>query len=171
MDAMRMLVLALGIALIVTGCGDTATVGTSATPDEQAISPAPQETVAETTMPSPETEPEPCVAESHDRYQGRALVSVTEPCAGDTVTSPLSVVGEANVFEATVSMRIRDENGDEIATAFTTAECGTGCWGAFLGKIKFEVDNEQEGTLEVFESSAEDGSDIHKVSIPVTLVP
>lgn len=169
MDAMRMLVLALGIALTLTGCGDTATVGTSATPDEQATSPAPEETVVETTMPS--TEPDPCIAESDDRHQGRALVSVTEPCAGDRVTSPLSVVGEANVFEATVSMRILGENGDEIATAFTTAECGTGCWGDFLGKIKFEVDNEQQGTLEVFESSAEDGSDIHKVSIPVTLVP
>lgn len=171
MDAMRMLVLALGVALALIGCGDGATVGTTATPDDQATSPAPQATVAETTMPSPEPEPEPCVADSDDRYQGRALVSVTEPCAGDAVTSPLSVAGEANVFEATVSMRILDEDGKEIATAFTTAECGTGCWGAFAGEIEFEVDTEQQGTLEVFESSAKDGSDIHKVSIPVTLVP
>ncbi len=169
MDVMRMLVVALGLALVLGGCGDTGSVGTGAAPDDQATSAAPEETVAETTMPSPV--PEQCAAESEDRYQGRALVSVTEPCSGATVTSPLNVVGEANVFEATVSMRILDENGDEIATAFTTAECGTGCWGAFAGEISFEVDHEQPGTLEVFESSAEDGSDIHKVSIPVTLVP
>jgi hypothetical protein len=171
MDAMRKLVVALGVALAVAGCGDDATVGAAATPDEQVTSPAPEETVAETTRPSPDGEPEQCIAESEDRYQGRALVSVTEPCAGDPVTSPLSVVGEANVFEATVSMRILDQNGDEIASDFTTAECGTGCWGAFVGEIEFEVDSEQPGTLEVFESSAEDGSDIHKLSIPITLVP
>lgn len=174
MDGMRMIVAALGVALVLAGCGDSATVGAAASPDEQATSPAPEETVAATTRPSPEPqsdEPEQCLSESEDRYQGRALISVTEPCPGDAVTSPLSVVGEANVFEATVSMRILDENGNEIATEFTTAECGSGCWGAFVGEIKFEVDHEQEGTLEVFESSAEDGSDIHKVSIPVTLVP
>jgi hypothetical protein len=162
---MRMLGVALAVVVGLGACGsDSTPTGAPATPDQQ-ISSAP----AETAMPSP-TE-ELCVAVSSDRFEGRALITVTEPCAGDEVSSPLSVAGEANVFEATVSMRILDENGDELATAFTTAQCGTGCWGAFVGEISFEVDHEQSGTLEVFESSAEDGSDIHKVSIPVTLLP
>lgn len=168
MIVMRMLGMALAAVVGLGACGgDPAPTG-AATPDDQ-VSSTPGETVAETAMPSP-TE-ELCVAESSDRFEGRALISVTEPCAGDEVSSPLSVVGEANVFEATVSMRILDENGDELATAFTTAQCGTGCWGAYVGEITFEVEHEQSGTLEVFESSAEDGSDIHKVSIPVTLLP
>ena len=81
------------------------------------------------------------------------------------------IEGEANVFEATVSLRLLDENGAEIASGFTTAECGTGCWGNFEGTLEFEVFREQAGILEVFESSAEDGSDTHKVRIPVTLLP
>ena len=160
---------ALSVVLVVGGCGASAPTGSGSAADDSPTSAAPEATPQETmTAAAP---PEDCAAESKDRYQGRAPVSVSEPCSGDTVTSPLAVAGEANVFEATVSMRILDENGEEIATAFTTAKCGTGCWGAFVGEISFEVDHEQPGTLEVFESSAEDGSDIHKVSIPVTLVP
>ena len=159
---------ALSLALVVSACGASTPTDAGSVTDDQTTS-APEPTPDETTMAA--APPEECAAESKDRYQGRALVSVTEPCSGDAVTSPLSVAGEANVFEATVSMRILDENGEELATAFTTAKCGTGCWGAFVGEISFEVDHEQPGTLEVFESSAEDGSDIHKVSIPVTLVP
>jgi hypothetical protein len=75
------------------------------------------------------------------------------------------------VFEATVSLRILDANDDVLIEAFTTADCGTGCWGDFQTKLRFGVDQEQPGTIEVFESSAEDGSDIHKVVIPVTLIP
>jgi hypothetical protein len=160
---------ALSLVLVVSACGTSDPTDAGSVADDQSTSAAPEATPEETTMAT--APPEECAAESKDRYQGRALVSVTEPCSGDAVTSPLAVAGEANVFEATVSMRILDENGEEIATAFTTAKCGTGCWGAFVGEISFEVDHEQPGTLEVFESSAEDGSDIHKVSIPVTLVP
>jgi len=168
MVVMRMLGVALAVVIGLGACGGDSTPGAAATPDEQ-ISSAPEETDLATAQPSPTDEL--CVAQSSDRFEGRALLTVTEPCAGDEVSSPLSVAGEANVFEATVSMRILDEDGDELATAFTTAQCGTGCWGAFVGEISFEVDHEQAGTLEVFESSAEDGSDIHKVSIPVTLLP
>ena len=160
---------ALSLVLFVSACGTSAPTDAGSPADDQTTSVAPEPTPEETAMAA--VPPEDCAAESKDRYQGRALVSVTEPCSGDEVTSPLAVAGEANVFEATVSMRILDETGKEIATAFTTAKCGTGCWGAFVGEITFEVDHEQPGTLEVFESSAEDGSDIHKVSIPVTLVP
>lgn len=133
------------------------------------LTPAPIETTP--IEPTPEAPIEECVAESADGYQGKALISVTEPCEGDSITSPVVVAGVANVFEATVSLRILDANGDPLIEAFTTAECGTGCWGEFETKLRFGVDREQPGTLEVFESSAEDGSDIHKVVIPVTLVP
>ncbi|MEA2446919.1 MAG: hypothetical protein QOK47_556, partial [Actinomycetota bacterium] len=33
------------------------------------------------------------------------------------------------------------------------------------------VEKETEAVLEVFESSAEDGSPLHKVSVPITIVP
>lgn len=98
-------------------------------------------------------------------------ILVTSPAIGTRLTSPVTVAGTANVFEATVSLRILDANGNEIARDFTTATCGTGCRGDYSTKLKFEVDSQQRGTLEVFEESAEDGSAIHVVPIPVTLVP
>jgi spore germination protein GerM len=96
-------------------------------------------------------------------------IVVDTPAPGDTVSSPIEVSGTADVFEATVSLRLLDENGDQIAEGFTTATCGTGCRGTFETTLAYEVDHDQTGTLEVFEASAKDGSPTNVVSIPVTL--
>jgi spore germination protein GerM len=97
-------------------------------------------------------------------------IVVYEPDIGDSSESPLSVSGTATVFEATVSMRLLVD-GAEVAQAFTTATCGTGCRGRYEHKLRFEVDRPTEAVLEVFESSAEDGSPLHVVRIPVELLP
>jgi hypothetical protein len=81
------------------------------------------------------------------------------------------VQGTANVFEATVSLRILDSGGREIARTFTTATCGTGCRGRYSKSVRFSVSSEQPGTIEVFEESAEDGRPINVVTIPVMLRP
>ena len=96
-------------------------------------------------------------------------IIVEGPRPGSVVTSPVTIGGTANVFEATVSIRILDASGREIARTFTTATCGTGCRGDYEKRVKFTVDSTQAGVIEVFEESAEDGSDINVVSIPVTL--
>jgi hypothetical protein len=106
---------------------------------------------------------------SFERFLPAILVE--SPLIGAHVSSPVTVSGTANVFEATVSLRILDENGKEIARTFTTATCGTGCRGDYSVSIPFNVDRQQEGTIEVFESSAKDGSPINVVRIPVTLMP
>lgn len=98
-------------------------------------------------------------------------ITLESPVAGATVTSPVTISGTADVFEATVSIRILDAEGNEIAKTFTTATCGTGCRGDYKEAVAFQVDAEQEGTIEVFEESAEDGSAINVVSVLVTLVP
>jgi Immunoglobulin-like domain of bacterial spore germination/Sporulation and spore germination len=98
-------------------------------------------------------------------------ILVESPLIGAKVSSPVTVSGTANVFEATVSLRILDENGNEIARTFTTATCGTGCRGDYSVSVPFNVDHQQRGTIEVFESSAKDGSAINVVAIPVTLMP
>jgi hypothetical protein len=99
------------------------------------------------------------------------LIVVESPTIGARVSNPVTVSGIANVFEATVSLRILDAAGDEVARTFTTATCGTGCWGEYSVSVPYSVDREQAGTIEVFESSAEDGSMINVVRIPVTLTP
>ncbi len=96
-------------------------------------------------------------------------IVVDAPMPGDTVISPIEIVGTADVFEATVSYRLLDENGDVIASGVATALCGTGCRGSFEVALDYEVDHDQDGTLEVFEESAKDGRPTNVVSIPVTL--
>jgi germination protein M len=97
------------------------------------------------------------------------VVDVPKPSA--QVHSPVTISGTANVFEATVSIRIRNASGAEIARDFATATCGTGCRGSYSTEVKFRVDEPQQGTIEVFEQSMEDGSDLFVVRIPVTLLP
>ena len=61
--------------------------------------------------------------------------------------------------------------GNEIAHTFTQATCGTGCRGDYSTAVSYDVGSEQQGTIEVFETSAKDGSRINVVDIPVTLSP
>jgi germination protein M len=98
-------------------------------------------------------------------------IVVDAPTPGAEVHSPIRISGTADVFEATVSIRIRDAEGKRIARAFTTATCGTGCRGAYSTKVQFSVDEPEQGTIEVFEQSMEDGSDLFAVTIPVVLLP
>lgn len=97
-------------------------------------------------------------------------ILVEQPEIEQEVSSPVTIAGTADVFEATVSIRILDAEGREIVRTFTTATCGTGCRGDFEERVRFEVGETQPGTIVVYESSAEDGSPIHVVEIPVVLV-
>lgn len=72
--------------------------------------------------------------------------------------------GFADVFEATVNIVVRDKTVTYSWRPFTTATCGSGCWGDFSEAVAFEIDERQSGCIEV----AEDGSEQNVVSIPVT---
>jgi hypothetical protein len=96
-------------------------------------------------------------------------ITVSSPIIGQRVSSPVTIAGTANVFEATVSIRILDENGDRIVETFVTATCGTGCRGDYSARVEYDVDHDQPGTIQVFESSAKDGKPTNVVKIPVTL--
>jgi len=100
-----------------------------------------------------------------------APIAVALPQSGMRVTSPVTIAGNADVFEATVNIRVLDANGEVIAESFAMATCGTGCRGDFSTQVDVPIDAEQPGTIQVFEYSAKDGSMINMVEIPVTLVP
>jgi Immunoglobulin-like domain of bacterial spore germination/Sporulation and spore germination len=100
-----------------------------------------------------------------------APIVVSQPLSGAESSSPLTVAGSANVFEATVSIRIVAENGDVLAETFTTATCGTGCRGDYSKKVKFDIDEPTDAIVQVYEASAEDGRPLHMVEVPVTLLP
>ncbi|MFF0174910.1 Gmad2 immunoglobulin-like domain-containing protein [Micromonospora profundi] len=98
-------------------------------------------------------------------------IVVTGPTVGERVTAPLTVTGTADVFEATVSVRVRDAAGREVATGFGTASCGSGCRGAYRVVVGWRTTREQHGTVEVYEVSAHDGARINTVAVPVILAP
>lgn len=103
---------------------------------------------------------------------GRPAIIVETPTEGSTVSSPVTVSGTADVFEANVTVVVEDADGNELARDFTTATCGTGCRGDFSLDLPFSVDEEQAGTIVVQDDDAAGtGTPPHVVEIPVTLGP
>ena len=95
-------------------------------------------------------------------------ILIESPLPGDTVTSPIRLRGTANVFEANVSIEVRDETGAVLLETFTTATSGTGTRGTFDTTLALPT---VTGNLTVvaFEASAEDGRPIHVNEVQVTL--
>lgn len=99
------------------------------------------------------------------------FILVQSPGIGERVSSPVTIAGTSDVFEAVVSIEILDRNGDAVASTFTMATCGTGCRGSYATDVEYSVGTRQPGTIRVYEVSAMDGSPIHIVEIPVMLTP
>lgn len=95
------------------------------------------------------------------------VIWVTAPVPGQIITSPVEISGNARVFEATVSFRVRDANANVLAQGFTTASEGAPGRGNFQGKLDFAPASPSKGQIEVFWVSMKDGSDQNKVIIPV----
>jgi germination protein M len=96
------------------------------------------------------------------------VIWVTYPEPGSKVGSPLEIKGSARVFEATVSARITDDTGKELAKVYTTASEGAPGRGDFVFNIPFNPAAAGSGNVEVFWNSPKDGAELDKVIIPVT---
>jgi germination protein M len=110
--------------------------------------------------------------QSREDYEDQMpAIVVTSPRRGQTVGTTVTVAGTANVFEATVSIRVVSDSGEVLAETFTTATCGTGCRGDYSVDVPLEVSARTEAIVWVFESSAEDGRPTKVVKVPVTIEP
>jgi hypothetical protein len=125
----------------------------------------------------PEKDPPPAPL-GRDYFDDVAPPIVVEsPKIGQEISGPtFEVSGTANVFEGTVHFDLDIPAPIGVSmTSFTTATCGSGCRGDFTETIKFDpqidLDEPTEATLTVYEESAEDGSRINEVTLPLTLVP
>jgi hypothetical protein len=92
-------------------------------------------------------------------------VLVESPLPFEEVSSPITATGTANTFEANFQYELLDADGNVVDENFVTATSGTGTRGTFEFTTA-EVDD--VATLVVFETSAEDGSRIREVEIPLT---
>lgn len=94
-------------------------------------------------------------------------IEVLTPLTGDNVKSGFSVKGNARTFENMVAIRLLDSIGNVLIETNTMANApDVGKFGPFEKSIIFET-SDTSGSLEVFQYSAKDGSEIDKVIIPL----
>ena len=98
-------------------------------------------------------------------------ILVESPLPGARVASPVRVTGTANTFEASLFVDVLDRDGDTLSHTLVTATSGSGTRGTFDVQVGFDTADSRPGTLYAYESSAEDGSAIHEVRVPITLLP
>jgi len=97
-------------------------------------------------------------------------VLVESPLPFEEVGNPVRAEGTANTFEATFHYELTDTDGRIVDENFVTATSGTGTRGTFeFTTDEYEIPFDGIGALIVFERSAEDGSRIHLVEIPVRM--
>lgn len=134
-------------------------------------SPAPTETPAgPSPTPAPTAVPNVCQANPSPVNPADPNVVVQAPQPGDVVTSPFLVSGQARVFEAQVSLTLYGELGGVIAETQTLATEGQ-VLSPFEAELTFAVSRAQPACLWVFQVSAEDGSSIDVVQVPLALAP
>jgi germination protein M len=97
-------------------------------------------------------------------------IFVERPGVGATITSPFTISGRATAFEATVQIELRDDDDRMLARAFATATRGAPERGRFSERLAF-VGDATQGVVIAYEESAEDGSRINEVRVPVLLSP
>jgi germination protein M len=105
----------------------------------------------------------------HNFEEQTPSVLVESPLAFDTVSPPIEVSGTANTFEATFNYEVVDADDFIIDEDFVTATSGSGTRGTFEFTSEFALEAPGDGALVVFELSAEDGSRIREVRIPLLL--
>ncbi len=97
-------------------------------------------------------------------------IAVYSPTVGAAVSHDFSVSGLARVFEATVSWRVKDSAQRVVASGVTNASLGTSAlWGAYEVAVKLPQTVSGNVTLEVYEASAKDGSEVGLVRLPLAV--
>jgi hypothetical protein len=99
-----------------------------------------------------------------------ANIRVSSPTANDVLSLPITIKGEARVFENQMRYRLIECDGDVLAEGVATAQSpDMGLYGPFEITVDILPDPQgKEGCIEVFSASPKDGSDINIVQLPIT---
>jgi hypothetical protein len=132
-------------------------------PDGPGDEPGASDGVDDAAEPDPDELSDPCAG--HEDRTDEAFIELVSPVDEQRVTGDeLRLVGCSNVFEATISYRLLDGDGRTLEEGFTTAECGTGCVGAFDETVDLSAAaGEPVVYVQVFWGSPEDGRDLDLV--------
>jgi len=150
---------AVALALACNGNGDGD--GVDVTPGAT-VSPAPQ-------SPTPTGQPDVCLPNPDPATAG--VAEVGSPSAGDSVTSPVTVSGQMNAFEAQFNITIFGADGSKIADVPARSAEGQ-VLSAFSEDVFFSVTEETSACVWVYDLSEADGvTPVDVVQVPVTLQP
>jgi Immunoglobulin-like domain of bacterial spore germination len=139
----------------------TAPAASTASP---ATTPANTSTPATTPIPAANV----CQANLHPATSAQVIVS--QPAAYAQVTSPLTVSGTINAFEATFQIAIKEASGRNLTTQTGHSQQGQ-TLSAFSADVSFKVNAQTSACLWVFQLSARDGTPQTIQQVPITLMP
>jgi hypothetical protein len=97
------------------------------------------------------------------------FILVESPVPGERVSSPLTVSGISNTFEATVRYSITDPEGLILEEGFTTASAGNGVWADFSISVDFTSERAGLGAVITWEDSADTGQQVNVYEVPVRM--
>lgn len=104
-----------------------------------------------------------------DYYDLLPPIFVDTPAWGSEVTSPFTVQGVSNVFEAVFQVMLTDGDGLPLFESTVMADCGTGCWGDFSVEVAYDHPGDEVGALIVWEPSPRDGAPTNVREYPIWL--
>jgi len=163
----RTAALVLAGVLLATACADNRIVVTTPTPTPARSTTAPTATASSSPTPSPTPTPTPVPT---PLLSARGGILVKEPLANTRVRSPLTISGEASVFEAALVWQVTDTAGRVLASGFTTATAGAPAKGTFsLTATYQDPPSDIIGFAEVYTRSPKDGEIDEIVRVPLIL--
>lgn len=112
--------------------------------------------------------PESPANENAPDDQKEPAIVVFSPRPNEEVGIPIVLTGEARVFENSFAWRLKNEDESILIEGHGTALApDIGQFGPYEVRINYPEPKSSKGTLEVFEFSAKDGSEINKIITPL----
>jgi immunoglobulin-like protein involved in spore germination len=157
----------LGCLLLSTACADNRIVVTTPTPTPVRTTATPTTTASASPTPSPTPTPTPVPT---PLLSARGGILVKEPLANTKVRSPLTISGDASVFEAALVWQVTDTAGRVLASGITTATAGAPGKGTFTITASYQdPPSDIIGFAEVYTRSPKDGEIDEIVRVPIIL--
>ena len=152
---MNQLLIALTLSAVLASCVNSSSAADPATA-------APATSTPPTATLTPTAKPSPVVS-------AKGFITLTSPTVNAKLQSPISITGDASVFEAALQWRITDTGGRVIAEGITTASLGAPGRGTYTVSVPYTVTTETVAFVEVYSRSPKDGNIDELVRVPVTL--
>lgn len=93
------------------------------------------------------------------------LIFLTEPLV--EIDGVYTVAGRSNTFEAMLALRVIDDAGNTIHEEPVQATSGSGTWGEFGVGVDSDLVSPGDTSIQLFEYSAEDGSMVNVITVPI----